>query len=286
MKVTIPFYKYYGEEVRLRKRGVLSKQNTITRFQLELINIYDGERVNINALAQEYSLTDPRAIIAYREATGVLSDVWIDTATIVDAENGIIEFIIPPEVRKVAAVYNAEAAIIDGDDQQNLYLNNSFYVYNEPTHWTDKHYTLPTIETVRLTIRDSDFVENELINNFEYDVAELAYAVTRTVQFWNEIPPPVCLFTTRDFPFLNIWLTGIQLFLFEIIEEHYRRNFFPHSTSGFAVDDKNKFRIYHEAWQTRFQVFRSDVMRQKVRMNAEMAEGTLTGFYTPYLHRP
>ena len=131
-------------------------------------------------------------------------------------------------------------------------------------------------------MRDSDFIENELIENYDYDIAEISYAVTRAVQFWNEVPPPIQIFSTENFPFRHIWLEGVQLFLFEMIEEHYRRNYFPHSLGGTTIDDKNKFRLYREAWADRFNRFRYDIMRQKVRMNAETGSGTSAGFFNSF----
>ncbi|MEM2003816.1 MAG: hypothetical protein QXQ37_04100 [Nitrososphaerota archaeon] len=284
MPKIISHYKYFGEEVRLRKRGIAAKQNHIVKYQINLLND-DGSNVNIDELASEYSIDSPKAVLAIREASLIHPEVYIEPATIKDAETGLIEFILPQEVRSVPAIYNAEIGIVDenSNEQDKIYVSNSFYVYNEPSNWTTKNYTLIPISEIRLSIRDSDAIENELINNFEYDVAEISYAATRTVQFWNEIPPSVYFFDTSTFPFRNLWLTGIQLFLFEIIEEHYRRNYFPHSSGGLAVDDKNKFRIYHEAWAARLQLFRNDVMRQKIRINAEFTSGIVTGLHSPLL---
>jgi hypothetical protein len=279
--VTIPFYKYFGEELRLRKRGILAKQNVVTKFQMNMIDDYSGVNLNLNEVISQYQINNPKLIIALREATNIHPEIYMDDAVIINPEEGLVEFMLPQEVRRLPGVYNAEIALIDSNGAEDqLFAHNSFYIYNEPTHWTDRQYTLPSIYEIRLSLRDSDYVENELINNVDFDVAEISYAATRTVMFWNEVPPPVKVFSTSTFPFRNIWLTGIQLFLFEAIEEHYRRNWFPHSSGGVSIDDKNKFRLYKDAWLARLQLFRSDIMKQKIRINTEMTHGIVGGYYS------
>lgn len=275
---------YFSEELRRRKRGLATKQNLVATYRF---NMYDdsGANLNLQSLKGEFSLPEIKAMVAFREATLLPPDIYYVEATIIDEEQGLIEFQLPAQVRSVPAVYHAEVAIVQSTDDTTFYANNALYVYNEPSHWTDKTYTLLSLDDIRLSLRDSDIIENELIANYDYDVAEISYAVTRAVQFWNETPPNVGFFTTSDFPFRNIWLTGIQLFLYEMIEEHYRRNYLPHSLGGATIDDKNKFQLYRAAWTDRFNRFKSDIVRQKVRMNAEMGSGTAGGLYSYFTFR-
>jgi len=275
----IDFSKYYDNPVRGRIRGLLAKQSLKEIFEFQLID-YENNPLNIKNVAEEHSLPGYKAVVSYKEASDLTPIIYYDDATIVDADIGLIKFSIPEEVSKVPAVYIAEIAICNPEETNNnvIYAHNSLYIYNEPTHWTTDVYTLPPMSDIRLSLRDSDFIENELIDNYDYDVAEISYATARTVKYWNELPPPVAFYTTSKFPFRNIWFTGIQLFLFEMIEEHYRRNYFPYSLGGMSIDDKNKFQIYNAAFQDRFKRFRADVMAQKIRINTELATGSVEGF--------
>ena len=89
------------------------------------------------------------------------------------------------------------------------------------------------------------------------------------MQFWNDQPPPVrgALFTTKTFPFRDIWLTGIHYYLFRLAEEHYRRNVLRHVSGGTTIDDKNRSSDYGEAWKNRFTEFRRMVMHRKAQLN-------------------
>jgi hypothetical protein len=72
---------------------------------------------------------------------------------------------------------------------------------------------------------------------------------------------------------------GTQLYLFQMAEEHYRRNHFKQSAGGTTTDDKNRHREYNTAWKERFGQFRQLVMHNKVRINAGQAYG---GFGSSY----
>lgn len=265
MSRRVTFHKYFNEELRTRRRGILVKQKVKEKYKFEMID-YDGNAININDLANEYSQSSLTAKLAIREASMIENVIIEDDATIEDAAKGEISFVLPEEVRKDSAVYHAELGLL-GDNGEDLFAVNSLYIYVEPTNWTSVERTLPRLDEIRLSLKDSSFVENELLGNYEFDVAEISYAVTRTVQYWNETPPDVTRYSTKNFPFKNIWLVGTQLFLFEALEEHYRRNQLPYNAGGLTIDDKNKFQFYRAAWQDRFNRFARDVHLQKVRIN-------------------
>lgn len=273
MPKQISFYKYFNEELRTRRRAVLVKQKIKEKYVIDLLD-ENGNAINIDSLATEYSQAFLQPKLTFREASMIENTVVVDdTAIIEDIDNGVISFFLPDEVRKDAGIYHAELGLL-GTNGEDLYAVNSFYVYVEPTNWTAVERTLPRVDEIRISLRDSSHIENELISNYEFDLAEIAYAAARTVQYWNEIPPPVSFYTTRNFPFKNLWLTGIQLFLFESLEEHYRRNHLQYSAGGLTVDDKNKFHLYRAAWQDRFQRFLRDMQLQKVRINTSVISTT------------
>jgi hypothetical protein len=74
---------------------------------------------------------------------------------------------------------------------------------------------------------------------------------------------------------------GGHLFLFELIEEHYRRNFLAHRSGNVTTDDKNRHREYNAAWTNRFQRFTEQVTHRKVAINYAGAYGTMRSTY-PY----
>lgn len=278
MSVKIEPHALFGELLKTRRRGVQVKQKVVETYEMDLYT-RAGANLNIDELSAEVGQS-LAAKIAFREASLLENFVIEDSATIVDPARGTITFTLPSDVRDKAGIYHGEIALVGTDS--NLYALNELYVYVEPTHWSDTTYTTPQLDDIRMSLRDSSLFENELLGNLEYDVAEISYAAARTVRYWNETPPPVVNFTTRAFPFLNIWLMGIQVFLFDLIQEFYRRNQFTYSAGGLSIDDRNKFALYRTAWMDKMQMFQQEVRRVKARINAENSVGTIWGSHQYY----
>ena len=149
-------------------------------------------------------------------------------------------------------------------------VTNDFYLCVQNSAWGNSGgQGPPAIDDIRLSLRDSDPIENELINNYDFDLAEICQAIVRPVLEWNETPPPMLryMFNSCTFPFRGLWLTGIHLYLFQIAEEHYRRNHLPYSAGGLNVDDKNRHPLYNQAWKERSQEWKKGIMAQKITLN-------------------
>jgi hypothetical protein len=271
-------HTYYNEEVLTKTHGFHSRQNLITSFVHNLKG-FNGELVNINDLQSEHGKTFiPK--IAYREASFADPTVIIDqdNCSITDKPSGEIAFKLPDEIRKVPGIYTVEIALFDGSSNKldDIYFSNVLYLYNEPSNWTEVNYTLPSLGDIRLSVRDSSPIENELLGNVDFDIAEICFAMARVIQYWNTIPPHISVFTTRNFPFRNLWINGTQLFLFEIAQEHYRRNQLAYSAGGLSIDDKNKMNLYRAAFQDKLQLFLAEIKHQKYVMNVNVST-TITG---------
>lgn len=274
----IKHHEYFGDALLTKKRGFAVKQGVIENYVFNMQG-YNGENLDIGNIEAEFGIV---AQVETKFLEASLSEDFLvqDTGTILDKSTGKITFKLPEDVIKEAGVYLGEVAI--KDEKDNTYAINEVYIYVEPSHQTKKVRFTPLINDIRLSLRDSSLFENELLGNYEYDVAEISYAVTRVVRFWNELPPPVAFFSTRNFPFTNLWLTGTQLYLFDLIQEHYRRNQFPYSAGGFSVDDRNKFQLYRIAWTDKMAVFTEEIKKLKRRLNVEDAQVTVPGPFSYY----
>jgi hypothetical protein len=90
-------------------------------------------------------------------------------------------------------------------------------------------------------MRDNGPADNSLLDDVEFDAAEITQAVLRPIMYWNETPPPIQpLLTTKTFPFREMWMVGIQSYLFDMVSSHYRRNQLAYNAGGLSIDDKNK----------------------------------------------
>jgi len=139
----------------------------------------------------------------------------------------------------------------------------------------------PTIEEIRLSLRDNSPADNTLLDDVEFDAAEISQAVLRPLQYWNEIPPPIRpIQTTKTFPFREMWLLGIQGYLLEMAAHHYRRNQLAYSAGGISVDDKNKEQYYSNAAARTLQRFQDMARAKKIEINISMFSGSLGSPYS------
>jgi hypothetical protein len=281
----------YDSKLWRQKRAVLVDQGTCSYLQL---TIRDGSGQGVNLLTYGLCNNDPDSVVTssssssaactgqikarWREASLVDTNLYQTQPTIIDATRGIVRSIIPSQITDKTGIYLAQLAILNDDDCP-LFMDDC-YVYVEHSAWygTDRQTGPPILDDIRLSLRDSDPALNELIDSYDFNDGEIAFAAVRVVQFWNDQPPTIsgARFSTKNFPFREIWLEGIQLNLFELIEEYYRRNFMQVSAGGTVTDDKNRFTQYNAAWKERFQRFQEGVMHQKAQINLRRGYGWLS----------
>jgi hypothetical protein len=261
----------FGEAVTIRRRAFLTQCSAIVTAQLPILDA-SGNLLDISTASTVQA--------RIREAVGRGHTIHVADGSIVNGTDSTVQFTMPTSVMAKAGIYTVEVGVLDGDE--SLLRSNTVFLYNEFSAWasTTRHGP-PALDDIRLSLRDSDPIENELISNHDTDLAEICASAVRAVEFWNDTPPIVgrMSYSTINFPFREIWLTGIQLFLFQMLEEHYRRNVFPYSAGGVTTDDKNRHKEYNAAWTTRMQQYRSMVMHQKARINLAGAFGSFLAGY-------
>ena len=139
----------------------------------------------------------------------------------------------------------------------------------------------PTLEEIRLSLRDNSPADNLLLDDFEYDAAEIAQAVTRPIQYWNETPPPLRPpQTTKTFPFRGMWLLGIQGYLMDIAANNYRRNDLQYNAGGVTVADKAKEQFYAAASARMLGEFKEQVRAKKMEINISLFTGSISSQYS------
>lgn len=223
-----------------------------------------------------------------REITGVdpVNDLVISvTGAIVDPSTGLVRAEpLPTAIVRAAGLYLEEWAFFDnnGDmvfsNQCYLFVNRGLFGLNSDPF--QQNLGPPTLSEIRLSLRDNSAADNTLLDAVEFDAAEIAQAVTRPVQYWNETPPPLRpLQTTKTFPFREMWLLGIQMNLLETAASHYRRNRLDYTAGGLSVDDKNKEGEYKAAAAQLRQQFQEMVRAKKIEINLAAFSGTIGSPY-------
>lgn len=214
---------------------------------------------------------------AFRERT-----LWRVQAEVLDSKTGLVKVFVPAQVRDAPGVYLADIGVLNAAG--DLLFDNTLYIYVERSGWGDLKGPIgpQLLKNIRASMAEADPLQSLLREEYVYDLSDICYAATRAVQFWNDSPPPVstAMFSTRSFPFPEIWLTGIQLYLLEAAEEWYRRNKLAYNAGGTQVDDLARDREYKVAWQERFAEWRRKVMHKKAELNANNGYRSLGSGYT------
>ena len=203
---------------------------------------------------------------------------------LVEAETGKLRFELSAELLALPGVYFAEAQVLDhtSETPQVLFSNMFYLVVNRSISASDETAAMrgpPSIAEIRLHLRDSSPQENFVLDNIKFDDAEIAMAITRPIEYWNEVPPPLRRYTTQNFPHRFHWLEAIVGQLYMLVAEHQRANNLQYQAGGIAVDDMNREMNYERAAQTRWQAWKDFVRARKASDNLARAYG---GISSPY----
>lgn len=138
----------------------------------------------------------------------------------------------------------------------------------------------PTMAEIRLHLRDSSPGESRLLDTRMFDDGEVAACITRVVDYWNEIPPPLARrYGTSDFPHRFLWLAGIKAGLYQLAADWYRRNHLPYQAGGVQVDDLGKADEYDRKGDQAWAECKEMVKNLKVAANIEEGFGS---YASPY----
>lgn len=214
-----------------------------------------GTNVTIKLRSREGDLYGPVAF----DITGTLLD-----------EKGFVQFLLDENHTQRAGVYPSEIGRFAGD-----YLVDSWQVLVviEPSVFQSLVGTGPiTIPEIRLALLDSnDDTDgapfNNLLTDVEFSDVEIANAIRRVVDMWNDTPPTVAYFTPATFPYRYYWIVGTSAILLRAAAARYRRNRLDYSAGGVSINDQSKAEEYEVISAERMREFKEWMMNEKVRIN-------------------
>lgn len=203
---------------------------------------------------------------------------------IYDGENGVVRAPLQEEMANVAGIYEMQWAICNSDQQ--VYVSNMAYLsvdrglFGEPASET-LGVGPPTIQELRMYLRDSSALDNQLLENVEFDATEIIMALQFPIKDFNECLPPLSYkFNSHNFPFRENWMKAAKGRLFEIAATSYMRNDLQYQAGGVSVADKAKAKPYLEVAKGLLGEWTAWRNRQKVRLNAEEGWGTISSPYS------
>jgi hypothetical protein len=202
--------------------------------------------------------------------------------TVTSITEGQATFVLPTWATATPGLYMAEAAVFSSAGV--LVFTNPFQIVVNRSLFGNSSQPpsgMPSVAEIRLHMRDSDPADNPLLEDVQFDIAEIAVAIEYPILYWNETPPPLNQrYSTSTFPYRFHWLEAIQARLMQIAAHFYRRNRLQFtSQGGIGTDDLNKAADYEAKAKEKWAVYTDWVLKTKVRMNAMGAIQSSRGVY-------
>jgi hypothetical protein len=248
--------------------------------------------------------TDKVCLVA-KHLYGDKNPVINTEAEIVDAANGVVRINIPARVVSAPGLLVAELIVdrlVDAGaassssssaessssaggststGSREVIARIKLYVeIAENIAHMDKALTALSIAEIRIAMRDRCPEANFLIDDVEFSNEEIAFCIRRPVDYWNETPPPLRVFTPGNFPFRYHWCEATIAQLLRIGAIWYSRNHLTYQAAGVSVNDKDKSNEYMQIHQQIWGEYKNWVLLQKKSMNLDQMYATtnLTSF--------
>ena len=192
-------------------------------------------------------------------------------------EKGFVEFLLTDKETAFAGLYASEIGRFAGD-----FLTETWpaLILIEPSVFAPfDHCQGPlTIPEIRLALLDVDTGTdgapfNNLIDGVEFSDMEIAFAIKRIVDMWNETPPQSAYFAYNNFPYRYWWIQGAGAILLRSGAARYRRNRLAYSAGGVSVDDQSKANEYQQTGDAMMKEFNDWMHATKVGINMNYCWG-------------
>lgn len=193
-------------------------------------------------------------------------------ARIVDAEKGIVALDFLENETRFAGIWVGQAIVFENGKRKQLFPIH--YIVN-PTADTLNAEAIGsqalTVAEIRMIIRDTCAEQNFLLDIVEFTTSEIALAIRRTVDRYNEMPPPVTSYTPATFPFRYHLSIGVIGLLYRQAAYHLRRNDLDYSAGGLSIRETADHSQYEAIGTDRLKEFDYWAKRNKVAENMDFA---------------
>lgn len=291
--IDVQTVRLYDDPLYGKPMGVRVDQGSTPTLRVPLTSDQSGAPAVV-ALGN-YSIT-PVVAARFRESTGGCSTVHeaVDCTLELTADQTAAHAVnipLPVAMGDLPGVFRGQFSLRTADTNEER-LRNEFWVLVERGFWTVEGAAPsadrgpPTLAEVRLSVRDHPGA-NRLLGDYEFDPAEVGFALTSAVQTYNNEFPPLphqYRLTTINFP--GCWrrqlLTGTLAYLFETARAYHRRGHLPYSAGGMSFDDLAKEKDYAAAADQCRQEYVRWVKTQRAKISMDAAWGSLGSGYPTY----
>lgn len=276
-----PRYARVEGKPLLTKNTAVSCPQTSSPVLEFVIRDQEGRPINLSGCgfvdsSSSTSATEDGSVkLVMNEVLARGDDGRVETEGVVmDAESGTVRARIPKRATELAGIMSADWGVFDKDG--TLMFANHMYIVVERNMFATASQSggIPTIAEIRTYLRDHKD-GNFLLKDFEWDLAEIAEALTAAVSTWNTTPPRISRrYNTANFYDPDMLIDGVMAELYLMASRHYARDHLPYSAGGVQLDDKNKSQEYMAIGTRLQEEFTLAVKMDKARMNREQWSGT------------
>lgn len=136
-----------------------------------------------------------------------------------------------------------------------------------------------SISEIRLATRDVCPAMNFLIDTVEFKDEEIAWALRRPIDYWNEAQPPLnMIYSPITFPFRYNWTEATISVLLRTVALWLRRNDLDYSAGGLTVADTKKWPEYERMATERWDAYKEWVKNKKLELNIAAGFNSIGGY--------
>jgi hypothetical protein len=195
---------------------------------------------------------------------------------IIDAVNGKVCFNHNASDSSKAGIWCGMVIVWEKGVQRRLF---PFYLNVEPNLAAYNPSGPLTVAEIRLSIRDTCPDLNFLIDAVEYSDEEIAWAMRRPIDYWNEASPNLGFHTPMDFPYRYHWLDATIGELLRMAAVWFIRNDLDYSAAGLTVADMKDGPEYMKMAEQRSAEWKNFVKAKKLEINIEGGFSSMGGYY-------
>jgi len=213
------------------------------------------------------------------------SAVWgSENLEIIDAPAGALKLAYDTTFSRRAGIFTGQVELwLDGVMQRVI----PYFVTINPNLLADSAnagLSLSVVE-IRMALRDVDPEANFLLDEQDFSDQEIALAIRRCVDYWNETPPPVSVYKATTFPWRYHLSLGAAAVLHQMVANHKMRNDLPYAAGGLTVHDTSEYKAYLEFHAKYWKEWADWVKTKKYQLNidgafAVLQSGYASGYYS------
>lgn len=243
-------------------------------------NVEESQSVSAESVSLADALTTGSIVVRFG-GCDYRGDVYEVAGSVSEAISGTVRFTPPDQVFSTAGIY--QMAIGVKNAAGNVILQDPGILSVEQSLFGDLSQRTgpPTVRELRIHLRDNP-IENDLLEDYEFDVPEIMESIRHPIMQWNETPPPVARFNCATFPYTFHWRQAIVGELLRIAAHHYMRNEYQANHGGVSGNLKAKHRQYLELGELYATEWRRFIKAKKVEINAGLAFGSVNSPYSSW----